>query len=268
MNGRQPLDYKLEDEIIWVDGRKDIVKEQLREEIAKKSRIRRPFLNWEPLKVSMSLVTVALLCVLLIGDITQDKNGFQEIHQAGSVSHTWHNLEIKPVLPPVDVKWGKFENFPNMVNSYKNFDLVESQKRASFHIMRPSININMPLEISRGVIEYPPFLTAKEFKGPITYWDIWHRGEKWVYVNQSLADNSRQLLSKKEKKVMAEIYSNAQFIPFKNKDAIAVLTDLGENGKRISMYVKSNKYQVIDFEIRGNINEEELIKLAKSYVEK
>ncbi|WP_312476547.1 hypothetical protein [Neobacillus sp.] len=271
MNCRQSLDFKvekLEEEIIWVNERKDIVKNQLREKIDKKSKGRLPNLNWEWLKVSTAVVSISLLCFVLIGNIANKKSGVQENHQAGPVSYIWHNLEIKPVLPPSDVKWGEFENVPLMIKSHKNFGLTESQKRASFKIMRPTIDLQMPLEVSRGVIVYPPFLTAKEFKGPITYWDIWHSGDKWAYVNQSLAENSRQLLSKKEKKAIEEIQSNAKFIPFNNKDVIAILTDLGDYGKRINMYVKSDKDQVIDFVIRGNINEEELIKLAKSYVEK
>ncbi|MFJ7726729.1 hypothetical protein ACIQXV_11245 [Neobacillus sp. NPDC097160] len=271
MNCRQSLDFKvekLEEEIIWVNERKDIVKNQLREKINKKSKGRRSVLNWEWLKVSTALVVVSLICFVLVGNIGDRKSDVKVVHQADSVSYIWHNLEIKSVLPPSDVKWGEFENFPFMIKSHKNFGLTESQKRASFKIMRPTIDLKMPLEVSRGVIVYPPFLTAKEFKGPITYWDIWHSGDKWVYVNQSLAENSRQLLSGKEKKVIEEIQSNAKFIPFNNKNVIAILTDLGEYGKRINMYVKSDKDQVIDFVIRGNINEEELIKLAKSYVEK
>ncbi|MEH7353494.1 hypothetical protein V7150_07925 [Neobacillus drentensis] len=270
MNCRQSLDYKLnglEDEIIWVNERKTIVEDRLREKIAENSKKKRTAINWEWLKVSISLVSVGLLCFVLIGNISTKKNDFQEIYQAGSLYYKWYNLELKPILPPVNEKWGQFESFPIMIKSYKNFDLVESQKRASYKIMRPTIDTNIPLELSRGVVVYPTSLPAKKFKGPITYWDIWHSGDKWVYAKQSLAENSKQLLNEKEKKITVEIHSNAKVIPFKDKNTIAILMDLGEYGKRINMYVKNKKDQVINFEIRGNINEEELIKLARSYNE-
>jgi len=269
LNGRQPLVYKvnkLEEEIIWVNERKDIVKNQLREKIDNKSKVRRSILNWEWFKVSMSLVTAGLLCFILIGNQTHKKNDFQGIHQAGSVYYKWHNLEVRPVLPPTSIQITGFESYRMMIESRKNFDLKDSQKRAPFKIMRPSIDVNMPLEVSRGVIEYPPGLSAKNFKGPITYWDIWHKGDKWVYVSQSLDEDSEQLLNKKGRKVIWKIHSNEKVIPFKGKGAFSITRDLGESGKRISMYVKNKNKQVISLELRGNISEGELMKLAQSYL--
>ncbi|MFK9090897.1 hypothetical protein [Bacillus salipaludis] len=267
MNGHQPLDYKLEDEIIWVSGRKEVVKEQLREKITKKSKVQRSILNWERLKVSVSFVAVGLLCVILFANITHKGNDVQEIHSANSVSYKWHNLEIRPVLPPTNVKlFGTLESHLMMIESRKNFNLKDSQKRAAFNIMRPSDEVKMPLEVSRGVIEYPPGLSAKNFHGPLMYWDIWQEGDKWIYVRQSLTEESEQLLSKKGKKVIWKIHSNDKVIPFKNKDAIAITRDLEESGNRIDMYVKNQKKQVIHFEVRGNISDKELMKLAQSYL--
>lgn len=269
LNGRQPLVYKvnkLEEEIIWVNERKDIVKNLLREKIDQKSKVRRPILSWEWFKVSMSLVTVGILIFVLIGNISNKMNDFQEIHSADSVYYSWHNLEIRPVLPPENIKLAGFESYPWMIKYKKNFDLKDSQKRASFKIMRPSIDVNLPLEISRGVIEYPSGLSAKNFKGPITIWDIWHKGDKWVYVSQYLAEDSEQLINKKGKKVIWNIHSNEKVIPFKDKDAFSITRDLEESEKRISMYVKNKNKQVIHFELRGNISEGELMKLAQSYL--
>ena len=269
LNGRQPLVYKvnkLEEEIIWVNERKDIVKKLLREKIDKKSKVRRPILSWERFKVSMSLVAVGLLCFILIGNQANKKNDFQEIHSADSVYYSWHNLEIRPALPPTSLEFVGLESYPMMIEYKKNFDLKDSQKRATFKIMRPSIDVNMPLEISRGVIEYPPGLSAKNFNGPLMYWDIWHKGDKWVYVRQSLAEESEQLLNKKGKKVIWKIHSNEKVIPFKDKDAISITRDLGESGTRISMYVKNKNKQVIHLELTGNISEGELMKLAHSYL--
>lgn len=53
-------------------------------------------------------------------------------------------------------------------------------------------------------------------------------------------------------KITFNLPGNSKIIPMFNKDAIAILIDLDEDGKKIDMLVKNIQNQVIYFEIRGN----------------
>lgn len=262
---RQLLDKNLEklnDDINWGEDRKRLIKKKIQDKVMSNHK-RKGFLrDWEWLKVSFSLVFVGLICFVLIANIFDEKMEFFGFDNANSDNYSWHNLELKPVLPPIDRNWASFEDYPNSVQSFTNFDLVESQKLASFKIMRPNFDLNMPLEISRGVVNNPTSSPVDNFY----YWDIWHKEDKWVWSRQFLSENSNQILSTKERKFIWQTRSNTELI-LNNKKAIGVLSNEGEDGFYLNMKVKNEKEQVIEFQIRGNIEEEELIKLAKSYLE-
>jgi hypothetical protein len=245
----------------------------LRKKITNNSKERQPAFNWEWIKVSLSLVTTGFICFVLIGNISSEKNDYQEINQAGSIYYEWHNLEIKPILSTSDMPpMMKFDEIPKILKYYKHLDLKESQRLADFKIMRPSFDINLPLELSCGIIKHPPShsrsIPLKNFKGPVTYYDIWHKGMKLVYVRQFLNKDTQKLLNEKKEKVIMKIRSNTNIIPFRNRDAIAIPYVYGKDDKGIRMFVKNKNEQVIYFEIRGNVGEGELFNLAKSYIEK
>lgn len=267
MNYRQLSDFKiesLEEQIIWKEERKEFIKGRIQGELGLNPKNKRFKLNWEWIKVPASVVSVGLLCFVLIANLS--KSDIKENQSANPGSYTWHNLEIKPVMPSSDANWGEIKDLPSIISNYKNFDIVESQKRASFQIMRPTFDLHMPLELSRGVITYPSSLSADNFNGPLTYWDIWHKGDYWVSVKQSLADDSKQLLSKTGKKVTWKVNANAKVISLKDKDAIAIMMDESDKAKRVMVYVQNNNEQVILLQIRGNISEKKLMELAKSYL--
>ncbi|MBY6054745.1 hypothetical protein [Cytobacillus firmus] len=270
MNYRQLLDNKLEkldSEIVWGKERKSLIKRKVQEKLISNDRKKRviPYREW--FKVSFSLVVAGVLCVVLITSIFSEKMDFFEFTNAESDNYSWYNMKLEPSITQTDIEWAPFESYLTLVQSYKNFDLEESQKLASFKIMRPNFDLKMPLEISSGVsTSYPPSRPIKDFKGPISYWDIWHKENKWVYSKQSLAENSKHILNAAERKVIWKIRTNAKII-LNNKQAIAVLTNEGEDGIWINMQVKNEKAQVTYVQIRGNIDEEELIKLAKSYLD-
>jgi hypothetical protein len=275
MSYRPLLDYKLEklnDEIVWGEQRKNHIKSSIQEKISNKNMKDKTFLIGDWLKVSFSLAFVGLICFVLFSNLFFEKMDFFGSQNADSENYSWYNLEIQPVLTAKDLKgewewkWAPFESYPIMIESYKNFDLGESQKLASFEIMRPNFDLNMPLEISKGVLSYQPSIPKKNIEKIISYWDIWHMGDKWVWSKQSLAENSKQLLGTAEKKVTWKKRVNTKVI-LNNNQAIAVLDNEGEDGIWINMKVKNEMKQVIEFQIRGNIDEEELIKLAKSYLE-
>jgi hypothetical protein len=265
------LDYKLEklnDEIVWGEQRKNHVKSSLQEKISNKNMENKTFQIGDRLKVSFSLAFVGLICFVLFSHLFSEKMDFFKSTNADSENYSWYNLEIQPVLPAKDIKWewAPFESYPIMIESFKNFDLEESQKLVSYEIMRPNFDLNIPLEISKGVLRYPSSVSKKNIKDSISYWDIWHKGDKWVWSKQSLAENSKQLLGTAEKKVSWKKRVNTKVI-LNNNQAIAVLDNEGKDGFWINMKVKNKKEQVIEFQIRGNIDEEKLIKLAKSYLE-
>jgi hypothetical protein len=271
MSYRRLLDYKLEklnDEIVWGEQRKNHIKSIMQEKISNKNMKDKTFLIGDWLKVSFSLAFVGLICFVLFSNLFSEKMDLFGTNNADSENYSWYNLEIQPVLTAEDLKWewASFESYPIMIETYKNFDIEESQKLASFEIMRPNFDLNMPLEISKGVLSYPSSVPKKNIKGSISYWDIWHKGDKWVWSKQSLAENSKQLLGTAERKVIWKKRVNSKEI-LNNKQAIAVLNNEGEAGIWINMEVKNEKEQVIEFQIRSNIDEEELIKLAKSYLE-
>ncbi len=83
---------------------------------------------------------------------------------------------------------------------------------------------------------------------------------------QRLDGRSKQMLNEEEMRVKFNLLPDDEVIPLLEKDALAILSDLGDEGKVIYMVVKTNNEQVILFEIRGNIGREELIKFAKSYL--
>lgn len=99
------------------------------------------------------------------------------------------------------------------------------------------------------------------------YWDIFHKGDEWVYARQNLDPRSERILDEEEMKTTFNLPENSKVIPLTKKDGIAILTDLGKYGKKIDMLVRNNKNQVIYFEIRGNIKEDRLIELARAYRE-
>jgi hypothetical protein len=273
MSYRQLLDYKLEklnDEIVWGEQRKNHIKSSIQEKISNKNMENKTFLIGDRLKVSFSLTFVVLICFVLFSNLFFEKMDFFGSQNADSENYSWYNLEIQPVLTAKDLKgkweWAPFESYPIMIESFKNFDIEESQKLAPFEIMRPNFELNMPLEISKGVLSYLPSVPKKNIEKSISYWDIWHKGDKWVYSKQSLAENSKQLLGTAEKKVTWKKRVNTKVI-LNNNQAIAVLDNEGEDGFWINMKVKNKNEQVIEVQIRGNIDEEELIKLAKSYLE-
>jgi hypothetical protein len=271
MSYRQLLDYKLEklnDEIIWGEHRKNHIKSIMQEKISNKNKIDKTFLIGDWLKVSFSLAFVGLICFVLFSNLFPEKMDLFGSNNADFDDYSWYNLEIQPVLTAEDLKWewAPFESYPIMIESFKNFDIEESQKLASYKIMRPNFDLNMPLEISKGVLSYSSPVPKGNIEKSISYWDIWHKGDKWVWSKQSLAENSKQLLGTAEKKVTWKKRVNTKVI-LNNNQAIAVLSNEGEDGVWINMEVKNESEQVIEFQIRGNIDEKELIKLAKSYLE-
>jgi hypothetical protein len=272
---RPLLDYRLEklnDEIVWGEQRKNHIKSIMQEKLSNKNMKDKTSLIGDWLKVSFSFAFVGLICFVLFSNLFSEKTDLFGSNNADSENYSWYNLEIQPVLTAKDLKgewdwnWAPFESYPIMIESFKNFDLDESQKLASFEIMRPNFDLKMPIEISKGVLRYPHSISKKNIKGSISYWDIWHKGDKWVWSKQSLAENSKQLLDTAEKKVTWKKRVNTKVILNSNQ-AIAVLDNEGEDGFWINMKVKNKKEQVIEFQIRGNIAEEDLIKLAKSYLE-
>ncbi|HWI47140.1 MAG TPA: hypothetical protein VNU45_02815 [Rummeliibacillus sp.] len=187
-----------------------------------------------------------------------------------SVFMKWHNVEIEDIdaktLTQIQADTTprlNFEAYPDYLNTFAKVNLEESEKIAPFEILRP-LHFSIPLEISTGVLnERSGDTETREFNA---YWDLFHEGEQWAFVRQSLDERSHQMLNEDEIRVKFKLLPNDRVISLQEKDAVAILSDLGEDGKMITMVVKNINDQVIDFEIRGNIGREKLITLAKSYL--
>lgn len=173
----------------------------------------------------------------------------------------WYNIDlVKNETPqPADTTpWLKYENYPDYLGTYKQVSLEESEKLAPFKVLRP-VNFAMPIELSTGVLR-----ESGEF---YSYWDLFHDGDKWAYAKQELDSRSKQMLNEEEMKIQFMLPQNAEVIPLQDKDVLAIMDDLGEGGKRITMLVKTDSEHVTSFEMRGNIGSEEMITLAKAYSE-
>lgn len=178
----------------------------------------------------------------------------------------WNNIElvkedapIQPVNEENAIPWLKYEFYSDYLQTYEQATLKESEKIAPFKILRP-VNFAMPLEQTTGVLSSTGAFGA--------YWDIFHDGDKWAYARQELDERSKQMLNEQEMKVQFMLPQSAEVLSLSNQEVIAILDDLGEDGKRITMLVETNSEHIITFEIRGNIGAPELTKLAKSYLEK
>ena len=156
------------------------------------------------------------------------------------------------------VPWLKFESYPDYLGTYQQVNLEESEKIAGYEILRP-INFNMPSELSVGVLS-----SDNTF---IAYWDLFHKEDEWAYVKQELSTNSDKLLNEESLKQVWVIRPDDKVISFQEKDAIAVISDLGEGGILINMLAKTDKDQVMCFEMRGNISQERMIELATSFLQ-
>ena len=175
----------------------------------------------------------------------------------------WYNVEVVKDEAPVQtakdpMPFLKYESYPDYLGTYKQVSLEESERLVPFKIYRP-VDFTMPVEMSTGVLN-----DDGEFNA---YWDLFHDGDEWVYVRQFLVETSEELLNPKAMKVRYNLPSEAEVLSLPGKDALAILSDLGEVGDWIHMSVKNNNEQVVGFEIRGNIGREEIINLAKSYSE-
>jgi hypothetical protein len=202
--------------------------------------------KYNPRKLTIPKIGLAASLVMLLS-----------VPVVASVNIRWNHIDFVPmnVQPQEQTSWLPFEMYPDYLRSYQNFNLEEAQKIAGFKIMRP-VHFDMPLELSVG--------TKDSKNSDLWYWDIFHEGNQWVYVKQSLEPHLQEL-NAEEAKLTLKISSDVKTIVLNDKDAIAFISDEGEGGKRISMLVKNKENQIIAFEIRGNIGEEKLIQLAKSY---
>lgn len=205
----------------------------------------------QPRKFKVSKVgLVACACLLIATPV------------GASFLTNWYNIELvkdeTPVQPADTMPFLKYESYPDYLGTYEQVSLEESEKLAPYKIFRP-VGFTMPVEISTGVLSDDGDFNA--------YWDLFHDGDEWVYVRQSLAENSEGILSAKEMKIQYNFPQEAEVLSLPGKDALAIIFDLGEVGEWIQMLVKNNNEQVINLEIRGNIGRVEIINLAKSYSE-
>lgn len=182
-----------------------------------------------------------------------------------SVFMKWNNVVIEEMdeetlavieAETEEIPWLRFESYPDYLGTYEQVSLEEAKKIAGYEILRP-VDFNMPSELSVGVLNDDNTLYS--------YWDLFHKEDEWAYVKQELLTHSDELLNEENAKLFWEVRPDAEVILFKEKDAIAVLTDQGKGGILIQMLVKINENQVLDFEIRGNISQEKMMELAKSF---
>jgi hypothetical protein len=204
--------------------------------------------TYKPRKLTIPKIGIAASLVILLS-----------VPVVASVKIHWNHFDFVPMnvqpQPQENTSWLPFEMYPDYLRTYQNFNLEEAQKIAGFKIMRPA-HFDMPLELSVG--------TKGSKSNNLWYWDIFHEGDQWVYVKQSLEPHL-QKLDEEQAKLTLQLPSDVKTIFLNDKNAIAFISDLGEGGKMISMLVKNKENQIIAFEIRGNIGKEKLIQLAKSY---
>lgn len=181
-----------------------------------------------------------------------------------SVFLNWHNIEFEfgkenqPINPTAeDVAWMDYDMYPMYIDTFETVDFTQAKKISDFEIMRPK-DFGMPLILSKGEVN-------EKGNKINAYWDLFHQGDKWIYARQSLHEESKRILNENEMKLKFNLPQETIVVPIINNDAIALLTDEGKDGHRIQMLVKNKNEQVISFEIRGNIGEAGVIKLARSY---
>ena len=180
----------------------------------------------------------------------------------------WHNITVKDMdqeaftelqadsTPRLDL-----EAYPDYLNTYPQVSLDEAMEMASFEILRPK-DFQMPTELSTGTLENKGFKKT-EFGA---YWDVFHEDDKWIYVRQDLYDHSGQVLDEDAIETVWRIPPGDEVLSFQ-EDAMAVVSELEEDGVLINMVVRNDENQVIGFEMRGNVSKEKMIELAKSYLQ-
>jgi hypothetical protein len=177
---------------------------------------------------------------------------------SAAVIYTWNSIEFsqtQKIPSQPTVSWMPLNEYIDMLKSESTISLQESEKKAGIKFLRPMWN-ELPLELSVGE-------PVKSSGGSVIFWDIYHSENNWIVAYQFTSTNIEK--SNQDKlKLKVELNKNQSMIPLSDKDRVAYYEDLGNQGNRVIMFVQKGK-QVLYLDIRGNVPEEKLISLVKSY---